>query len=306
AKNHPLIKHFLELSHHIQKTIHQACIQLHIDKKNPHLEDDMPDYLSELTKIRCDTVKLFMDGVIEKDTAYRLDRPPSEGIPEFSQEELDAVVVLADKLGMQVAAHCIGNGSVKSMLDAVAKARTEHGKIDEARGHQIPHRIEHIEICREEDERRFGDGLLVASMQPHESPPMTIWHEMVPKKEWNTAFSWKGVLDNGAVLVFGSDWPIVSCDIRTGIRHATTRQPWFDGAREQQLTLQQALAAYTSNACVPEYSTQIKGKIQPGMLADIVILAGDVHDLCENTRPMPDIGMTICNGTVTYDQLTCQ
>ncbi len=299
--NHPLIQDFLELSRHIKNTIHKIYVQPHLERNNPHRAGNMPAHLNALTKIRCDTVKIFIDGVIEKNTAYRLDQKPTAGIPEFNQEELDAVVELADKLGLQVAAHSIGNGSVKSMLDAIARARARHKDIDQARGHQIPHRIEHIEMCREEDARRFGQEHVVTSMQPHESPPVTIWHELVPQKEWNTAFAWKGALANGAVLVFGSDWPIVPCDIRTGIHHTVNRQPWFQGAREQKITLPEALNAYTVNTNITEYSSEIKGKIAPGMLADIVILAGDVRALQQEIKPSLDIRMTICNGKIIYD-----
>jgi len=305
TEKHPLIQQLLELSRHINNITHKTYVQPHTERDNPHRKTSMPEHISDFPKIRCDTVKIFIDGVIEKNTAYRLDQKPTDGIPEFDQKELDALVELSDKLGMQVAAHSIGNGSVKSMLDAISKARAKHKKIDKQRGHQIPHRIEHIEMCRQEDSLRFGKQHVVTSMQPHESPPMTIWHKLVPKKEWNTAFAWKEALTSGAILVFGSDWPIVPCDARTGIHHAVTRKPWFEGAREQKLSLKQALKAYTSGAAFTEYSTKIKGKIEPGMLADIVILAGDVHALQKEEAPSLDIRMTICDGKITYDNSTC-
>ena len=304
AGKDPLIQQLLELSRQIKSTTYKTYVQPHAARTNPHRKNDLPEYISAFPKIRCDTVKIFIDGVIEKNTAYRLDQNPTAGIPEFDQKELDAVVELADKLGLQVAAHSIGNGSVKSMLDAVSKARAKHKAIDQERGHRIPHRIEHIEMCRPEDSRRFGKEHVVASMQPHESPPVTLWHKLVPQKEWSTAFAWKGALASGAILVFGSDWPIVPCDARTGIQHAVTRKPWFKNAREQKISLKEALKAYTSGAGFTEYSTKVKGRIEPGMLADLVILAGDVHDLQKEAVPTPGIRMTICNGKITYDNST--
>lgn len=300
-EDHPHIEKIKKAFHHLQTNIRGRHVQPHLDRENPHRADDMPEHLGELSKIRLDTVKIFMDGVMEKETAYRCDESPVRGIPEFKQAELNALVELADKLGMQVAAHCIGDASVKSMLDAISRAREKNRELDRQRGHVIPHRIEHIETCRHEDLPRIGKQNVVGSMQPlHERPPVTLWHKKVPKEKWNTAFPWKQALDSGAVLVFGSDWPIVSCDVRRGIRHAVSRTPWYEGATDQSLNLTEALAAYTEAPASTEYSRKIKGKIAPGMLADLVILAGEVRDLQQADSDVA-IRMTICNGRVTFD-----
>jgi hypothetical protein len=264
----------------------------------------MPEYLNRHGTVRCDTVKIFMDGIVEKKTAYRLDEEPAEGIPEFSQDELNALVAFADSLGMQVAAHCIGDGSVRSMLDAVSAARVANTKVDQERGHRIPHRVEHIEMCRPDDIPRFGAKWAVASMQPlHERAPSTLWHELVPSDQWDTAFAWKDISDGGGLLVFGSDWPIVPCDVRLAVPHAVSREPWFEGARDQSVSLQHALDAYTANAAETDYSAAIKGKLEPGMLADLTILAGDVRALESSETAQPDILLTICDGRITWDGL---
>jgi hypothetical protein len=242
-----------------------------------------------------------MDGVVEKKTAFRLDQEPAKGIPEFSQPELNALVALADSLGMQVAAHCIGDASVRSMLDAISVARAANHEIDETRGHCIPHRVEHIEMCCADDLPRFGAQQALASMQPlHERAPTTLWHELVPREQWETAFAWKDISDSGGLLVFGSDWPIVPCDVRLAVPHAVSRTPWFDGARDQSVSLQQALDAYTSNAARTDYSTAIKGAVEPGMLADLTVLSGDVRALANSEPPHPDILLTMCDGQITY------
>ena len=285
AAEHPHAEKIDKSLSHIKSTTHDKHIQPHLDRGNPHHHESLPEHINYHAKVRCDTVKIFMDGVIEKNTAYRTDQAPTEGIPEFSQDELDALLELADRLGMQVAAHAIGNASVKSMLDAIANAREKNKEIDAIRGHYIPHRIEHIETCRHEDIPRFREQHVVTSMQPlHERAPMTMWHELVPKEEWDTAFPWKDLLQHGAVLVFGSDWPIVSCDVRKGVNHAVTREPWFADGKEQKLTLDEALSAYTDAAAFTEYCSGIKGKIRAGMLADIVMLSGKVDELL---KPSP-------------------
>ncbi len=301
APIHPHLRKIHDLSAHIRDVVHHAHIRHHVERMNPHRDESMPDHLNYHTKIRCDTVKIFMDGIIEKDTAFRLDQPPTQGIPEFHQHELDTLLEMADKLGLQVAAHSIGDGSVRSVLDAISRARTANESVDQERGHRIPHRIEHMETCSQQDIPRFGKEHVVTSMQPlHERPPVTLWHTRVPKAAWNSAFAWKEVLQNGAVLVFGSDWPIVTCDVRLGINHAVTRKPWFDGARQQAVNLNEALNAYTSGAAFTEYCSRIKGTIQPGMLADITILSGPIDALLHQ-NPEIEIRQTICNGQVTYD-----
>ncbi|MDA3798803.1 MAG: amidohydrolase [Kiritimatiellae bacterium] len=290
-----------DLSAHIRDVVHHTHIRQHAERANPHHHRSMPEFLNDHAKIHCYTVKIFMDGIIEKNTAYRLDKPPTQGIPEFQQHELNALLELADKLGLQVAAHSIGDGSVRAVLDAITKAHTANQAVDKARGHRIPHRIEHIETCNQQDLSRFGEETIVTSMQPlHERPPVTLWHKMVPKKEWNTAFAWEEALQNGAILVFGSDWPIVSCDVRSGIHHAISRKPWFEGARKQAVSLDEAIAAYTSGTAFTEYSSQIKGTIKPGMLADITILSGPVDNL-QNEDSNLDILYTICYGKIIYE-----
>lgn len=300
--SHPRIDEILAHTKHICETIKQRYQDPHVRRDNPHRDEGMPENIRGGCKVRCDTVKIFMDGVVEKNTAYRVDSKPSEGIPEFSAEELENLIEFSDRLGMQVAAHSIGDASVRAMLDSIFKAREKNRAADKKRGHSIPHRVEHIEMCRKKDIARFGKEDVVTSMQPlHERAPVTMWHKMVPESEWDTAFPWKGVLKNKAVLVFGSDWPIVSCDVREGIHHAVSRRPWRDGGVNQGITLKEALEAYTTGPAFTEYSSGIKGKIAAGMLADIVILTGRVEDLEGNDPSALDIRMTICDGKIVYE-----
>lgn len=302
GESHPLADELVRLSEHIRHTVHHSHVASHASRANPHRKDSMPRHINQRGKVHLDTLKIFMDGVIEKNTAYRLDKKPTRGIPEFRQEDLDALLAFADKLGIQVAAHCIGDGSVHSMLNAIAKARAANKDVDAKRGHKIHHRIEHIETCHQGDLPRFAREKVITSMQPlHERPPMTMWHKMVPKSEWDTAFAWKEVLEDGAVLVFGSDWPIVSCDVRKGIHHAVTREPWYEGARDQAVTLPEAIAAYTSAAAFTEYMKDVKGEIRPGMLADMVVLSGEIGEL-EKTDTSLAIVATICDGEVVYER----
>ncbi len=256
--------------------------------------------LDPVGKVQCKAVKLFMDGVVEKDTAFRLDHHPLPGIPAFSPRELDQLVLLADRLGLQMAAHCIGNGAVNALLNSIESARQKNADIDRQRGQKVRHRIEHIEMCNDFDIPRFCQLEVIASMQAlHERAPMTLWHEKVPEIEWSTAFAWKSLIESGATLVFGSDWPIVSCNCFEGIQRATERKPWKAGMTDQHLTLEQALAAFSSQAAEVEYNENIKGKIQVGMLADLVILSDNLGKNRGDYSKVT-VAYTICDGTVVY------
>ncbi|MDA8336080.1 MAG: amidohydrolase [Peptococcaceae bacterium] len=294
----------LSLLSHFTRTFSHIITASHLEEhyqRGKQLSEKWADRLADqVGLVHCKAVKLFMDGVVEKDTAFRLDHHSLPGIPAFSPQELDLVVQLADRLGLQAAAHCIGNGSVNVMLNSIELARQLNAAIDRERGGRVRHRIEHIEMCSAFDIPRFRRLDVIASMQPlHERPPVTLWHEKVPEIEWPTAFAWKSLIESGANLVFGSDWPIVSCNCFEGIQRAVGRKPWKPGMTDQHLSLEEALAAFSSHAAVAEYNEQIKGKISEGMLADLVILT----DSLENYRgDYGNIGIahTISNGKIVH------
>jgi predicted amidohydrolase YtcJ len=298
AKQVPL--HHYRNSEYINKLIHNIHVKPHLERLNSRLKAAQNKKLSESSKIGFHAVKIFMDGVIEKNTAYRKDRKPIEGIPAFSKDELEAVVLRADKLGLQVCAHCIGDASVSNVLAAVGRARQMHRREDSRRGHTIRHRIEHIELCTQEDIPLFKQNGVIASMQPlHERPPVTLWHQLVPESEWKTAFAWKELLNTGANLVFGSDWPIVSCNCWEGLERAVTRTPWKAGMSNQGVDFFEGLKAFSAGNAYAEYQENIRGEIKAGMLADVAIFKGELS----LESPSPDkmqCAYTICDGKITY------
>jgi hypothetical protein len=99
----------------------------------------------------------------------------------------------------------------------------------------------------------------------------------------------------------GASWPIVPCDVRLAVPHAVGRKPWYDGGKDRSVSLEQALDASTGNAAETDSSTAIKGKLEPGMVADLTVLSGDVHALENPEAPQPDILRTICDGRITWD-----
>lgn len=246
-------------------------------------------------------VKLFLDGVIEKNTAYRTDKPPTSGVPTFTQEELNLTVELADRLGLQVRAHCIGDASVKMMLDAVESARTENRENDKRRSHKVRHRVEHIEISRPEDLPRFKELEVIPSMQPfHARPPSTLWHSLVPKERWSTAFPWRTLSDQGTPPVFGSDWPIVSCDCLEAIRHAASRGPWGEELQDQGLTEKEAVDSFTLHPPRAVHREDVLGRVAPGMFADLVVLSPGATPAEKGA----EVALTVSDGRVVYEAVT--
>ncbi len=287
--------------HKVQRIIHDMHVQAHLERLQ-HMNAEARDHHRMNPMVHMQTVKIFIDGVMEKDTAHRSGGVARAGVPAFNQAELDETVRTADALGLQVAAHCIGEGAVHMMLNAVERARSVNLKLDEQRGHRIRHRVEHIELCLAEDVPRFAALDVVASMQPfHQRPPVTLWHEKVDAAWWGMAFPWKKLVESGTTMVFGSDWPIVSCDCLEAVRHVRAREAWQTGLENQALSLETALAGFCANPPVAVHREQTAGRLETGMDADITVLNGRLHTDEETPAANLHVTTTICNGRIRFE-----
>lgn len=254
-------------------------------------------------RLRSDFVKLFMDGVTESGTAVFVDdychQPGLKGDPLFSQESFNDVAIAADKLGLPVAVHAIGDGAVRMVLNGYEAAIKANGKRDSR------NRIEHIEVVHPDDIPRFKELGTVASMQPTHPPgsaglPLEPYLSYIGEARWPYAFAWRTLVDAGAEIVFATDWPVSPLDPMNCIQCAMTREVWKDGMKDERLSLHETLAAYTSNGAWVEFMEDRKGVLKPGYLADIVVLSADVEAAdyagLAAIRPVT----TICDGRVTY------
>lgn len=255
-------------------------------------------------KLRCNFVKLFMDGVTEGETAVFVDdyahKPGWKGEPLFSAEAFNAVATEANRLGMPVAVHAIGDGAVRMVLDGYEASIATNGNSD------MRNRIEHIEVVHPDDIPRFAETGTIASMQPTHPPgsaglPLEPYLTYIGRERWPYAFAWKTLVDAGATIVFATDWPVSPLPPLSCIGDAMTRQPWADDMPDQRLSLAETLAAYTRTGAWVEYMEDRKGVLKPGYLADVVVLSGNIE-----TTPPADIAslspmMTICDGRVTFD-----
>ncbi len=242
-------------------------------------------------------IKMFIDGVIESKTALLLDPyadgSQDTGVPDMDPQAHFEIAVEADRLGMDVATHAIGDKGVRLSLDAYeAAARATPG-----RSHRR-HRIEHIETIHPSDIRRFAGLGVTASMQPLHSVPngdprTSPWTTLVGPAREPWAFPWRLLTQSGAVLAFGSDWPVVTPDPRIGIHAALTRrtmqgEPPGGWQPQQCLTLAETLLAYTRGGAYAESMEESKGILREGALADIACFDQDLFALSptgDSNRP---------------------
>ncbi len=244
-------------------------------------------------------VKLFMDGVVDSGTAVMIndypDTPGWRGEPLHSAEAFAACAIEADRRGLQIAVHAIGDGAVRRVLDGYAAARAANGVRDSR------HRIEHIELIDRADIPRLAELGVVASIQPVHAPgamdfPVMPTMNKIPADRWRDAYLCRTLAESGAHIALASDWPVTDINPFRGIQAALTR-PVYDGADDQRIGLMDILAGYTTGGAFAEHTEDRKGMLKPGYLADLVILSGDIE-----TTPVHQIGamhaarMTLCGG----------
>ena len=254
-------------------------------------------------KLNSGFVKVFVDGVVDSATAVMVDdysdRPGWRGEPLFTPEAFARVAVEADRRGLQIAVHAIGDGAVRIVLDGYEAARAANGARDSR------HRIEHIEVIHPNDIGRFQKLGVIASMQPPHPPgchglPLEPYLSRIGEARWPQAFAWKALREAGARLVFATDWPVSDIDPLWSIQAAMTRRPWNSRMPDNRQILDQALCSYTHDSAYAEFMEARKGMIRPGMLADVVVLSGDLEKSDPaNVRAIRPTH-TICDGKLVW------
>jgi predicted amidohydrolase YtcJ len=263
---------------------------------------------AETEMVRGGRVKFFMDGVIESCTALLLDdyadRPGDRGAAIFSAEQFTPLATEADRLGLQIAVHAIGDAAVRRTLDGFTHAQRANGR--RAQGAPRRHRIEHIELLHPDDLPRFQELGVIASMQPLHaavSEPGQVWARRVGAERWGRSFPWQTLRESGARLVFGSDWPVVTQNPFLAMHAAMARQPWAPGQPRQAQTLAATLAAYTRDAAYAEFQEDRKGQLRTGMLADLALLSGDIEAMSAEELAGTTAALTVCNGRIVHEDL---
>ena len=233
------------------------------------------------------------------------DRPGYSGLA--SSDLMDsagyyASIQGADKAGLQVCVHAIGDRAIHTVLDVFERVEKENGPADRR------FRIEHVQHLRPDDIARFGPLGVVASMQPYHAIDDGRWAEKeLGPVRIQTSYAWRSLLDHGAVLAFGSDWPVAPLDPLLGIYAAATRRT-LDGKNpqgwipQQRITVAEAVHAYTVGSAFAEHQEQVKGSLEPGKLADLAVLTEDIFQVPVASLDKARVYMTVFDGTVIYQQ----
>lgn len=232
------------------------------------------------------SLKAFADGSLGSGTAWFFepfdDAPGNSGLPSEDLAHADqffANLQGADRAGLHIAVHAIGDRANKTILDLYERLEKEDGPADR-RLH-----IEHAQHLRPEDIPRFAALHVIASVQPYHAIDDGRWAEKrIGHKRAETTYAFRSLLDSGATLAFGSDWFVAPINPLAGIYAATTRRTldgknpngWFP---EQKISVQQAVHAYTVGSAYAESQDEIKGSIAPGKLADFSVLSEDIFHI---------------------------
>lgn len=259
--------------------------------------------------LRLGNLKAFADGALGSETAWMdepfSNRPGYRGLasPDLLDiEHFYDEMRQADKAGLQISIHAIGDRANRIILDLYARLEKDNGPAD-----RRP-RIEHAQHLHPADYPRFAQLGVIVSMQPYHAIDDGRWavSELGPERI-RSSYAWKSLLDAGATLAFGSDWPVAPLDPVMGIYAATTRRT-LDGKNpngwipEQRITVAQAVHAYTMGSAYAEHQEKIKGSIEPRKLADLVVLSDDIFTIPLEAIEKTKVDMTIFDGKVIYQR----
>ena len=256
--------------------------------------------------LRIGGLKGFVDGSLGSHTAAMLepftDAPADRGLLVNTEQDLLAWTNAADKAGLQVTVHAIGDRAIRTQLDIFEKV----GKANGARDRRF--RIEHAQHIAPADIGRFATLAVIASVQPYHAIDDGRWAERVigPERAKGT-YAFKSLLDHGTVLAFGSDWFVAPPTPLLGIYAAVTRRTLDDlhpggWIPEQKVTVEQALHAYTSGSARAGFQEREVGMLRAGMLADLVMMDRDITRVAPETIRDAEVVLTVVGGRVMYDR----
>jgi predicted amidohydrolase YtcJ len=258
-------------------------------------------------KLQLGALKSFADGSLGSTTAWFFepysDAPNTSGIPSpelLHPEEMYEEMRDADRAGLQLAVHAIGDRAIRAILDMFERLEREDG-ISERRL-----RIEHAQHLSPADVPRFAKLHVVASMQPYHAIDDGRWADKrIGPERVKTTYAFRSLLDSGAVLAFGSDWFVAPINPLVGIYAAVTRRT-LDGKHpdgwvpQQRISVAEAVHAYTVGAAYASLEDGIKGSIEPGKLADLVVLSEDIFHIDPVEIQDVKVDITIFDGRVIF------
>jgi predicted amidohydrolase YtcJ len=250
-------------------------------------------------------LKEFIDGSLGSSTAKMFEpyenEPGSTGIFVTPLSKLRENVIGADRAGLQVAVHAIGDRGNAELLDIFADVIKKNGPRDRR------FRVEHVQHLRPQDYKRFGELGVIASMQPFHAIDDGRWAEgRIGRKRCASSYAIRSLLDAGAKVAFGSDWSVAPLSPLLGIDAAVNRRTldgkhpggWFP---EQRITVAEAIECYTLSSAFAAFQEKDLGTLEVGKLADFAVLSRDILAATERDNiGRTDVVMTVVGGRVVY------
>jgi len=254
--------------------------------------------------IRFGYLKAFADGSIGSSTALMFepytDNPATSGLAMWQYEDLEKMVLTADKMGFQIGIHAIGDKANNWILNTFEKAVEVNGKRDSR------HRDEHTQTVQLSDIPRFAQLGVIPSMQPtHCISDKLFYEKRVGFERCKGTYAWRSLINAGSTLAFGTDYQVEPLNPMEGLYAAVSRKDrlgeegegWFP---EQKLTMEEAIKYYTLGSAYAQFMDNRKGMIKPGYLADIVIVDHDLLTIPESEIMKTKVDYTIVGGKVVY------
>jgi predicted amidohydrolase YtcJ len=271
-------------------------------------------------------LKAFMDGSLGSRTALMSepysDAPDNSGLPRYDQEKLNEMSSARAADGFQLGFHAIGDRANDMALNAFAAAEQvarpanalpppanpDADVVASAPKMPLPRdlrfRIEHAQVVSPGAFQRFHDLGVIASMQPSHLLTDMAWAEQrLGPERARYAYAWKSFLDHGVTLAFGTDYPVESVNPFRGLYSAVTRKNEAGTQTfqpQERLTIQQALYAYTQASAFAEFRETVKGRLEPGYLADMVVLDRDITTASPQDLLHTRVLRTIVDGQTVY------
>ncbi|MFD7530842.1 amidohydrolase [Streptomyces sp. NPDC059849] len=233
-------------------------------------------------RIRVGPLKLYIDDVVEPRTAALLEPYAGcgrhRGDTFYPPEEFAELLTKLDARGFQCFVHATGDRGIRTVLDAVERARTVNGERD------ARHQVVHVECLDPDDTPRFAALGVVACMQPRHCAPEVAgpgkdWAENIGAERWHKAWPMRSLHNAGAVLALSSDWNVAEMDPMVGIHTAVTRRPLGGGEPwmpEETISVETAVHGYTMGSAYANFLEHERGSLTVGKAADFVVLSRDI------------------------------
>jgi predicted amidohydrolase YtcJ len=253
--------------------------------------------------LRLGLLKGFVDGSLGSHTAAFHkpfdDAPSDSGLLVNTPEDLYTWISGADKAGLHVTVHAIGDRANGLLLDTYERVQKENGARDRR------FRVEHAQHLAPQDIPRFAQLDVIPSMQPYHAIDDGRWAEKYIGERIATTYAFRSLLDARAQPVFGSDWFVAPPSPLEGIYAAVTRRTLDDRnpdgwVPQQKITVDEALRAYTATAAYASFEESIKGVIAAGKLADLVMIDRDIFTIPPEQIRDAQVKLTVVGGKQVY------